>query len=205
MHENDVKQIGAWLVERGLAGASETELLHGFCERSCQAGLPLSRALALVDTLHPVYEGRAFRWRNDGVEESAVVEYGSSSAGEAAASWQSSPFHHLLTSGANELRRRIGRGDPVDFPVIATLKQDGYTDYVAMIHRFAGEGAIGEMDCVYSHWMTSQRRRLRRSRHGGAAAARAVAGAGDQDAPRWRASPARWSRSISAATPASAC
>lgn len=155
MNENDVTQIGAWLVERGLAGASETELLHGFCGRCCQAELPLSRALALVDTLHPVYEGRAFRWRNDGVEESAVVEYGSSSAGEAAASWQSSPFHHLLTSGTNELRRRIGRGDPVDFPVIATLKQDGYTDYVAMIHRFAGEGAIGEMDCVYSHWMTS--------------------------------------------------
>ncbi|HJW45235.1 MAG TPA: adenylate/guanylate cyclase domain-containing protein [Lysobacter sp.] len=155
MNENDVERIAAWLVERGLAGASETELQHGFCERCCQAGLPLSRTLALIDTLHPVYEGRAFRWRNDGVEESAVVEYGSSSTGEAAASWQRSPFHHLLTSGTNELRRRIGRGDPVDFPVIATLKQDGYTDYVAMIHRFAGEGAIGEMDCVYSHWMTS--------------------------------------------------
>ena len=69
MNENDVEQIAAWLVERGLAGASETELLHGLCERCCQAGLPLSRTMALVDTLHPVYEGRAFRWRNDGVEE----------------------------------------------------------------------------------------------------------------------------------------
>jgi hypothetical protein len=76
MNEDDVERIAAWLVERGLAGASETELLHGLCKRCCQGGLPLSRAMALVDTLHPVYEGRVFRWRNDGVEESAVLEYG---------------------------------------------------------------------------------------------------------------------------------
>ena len=155
MNENDVERIAAWLVERGLAGASETELLHGLCKRCCQGGLPLSRTMALVDTLHPVYEGRVFRWRNDGVEESAVLEYGPSNVGEAATTWQSSTFYHLWTSGMNELRRRIGLGDPVDFPLLATLKQEGHTDYVALIHRFAGEGAIGEMDCVYSSWATS--------------------------------------------------
>ena len=155
MKKMDVEQIAAWVVERGLAGASETELLQGFCDQCCQAGLALSRALALVDTLHPVHEGRAFRWRNDGVEESAIVEYGPSNVGEAAANWQSSTFHHLLTSGTNELRRRIGLGGPIDFPYLAKLKEEGQTDHVAMIHRFAGEGAMGEMDCVYSSWTTS--------------------------------------------------
>jgi len=28
------------------------------------------------------------------------------------------------------------------------------TDYVAIINRFATEGVIGEMDCVYSSWAT---------------------------------------------------
>jgi adenylate cyclase len=28
------------------------------------------------------------------------------------------------------------------------------TDYLALIHRFATEGVIGEMDCVYSSWAT---------------------------------------------------
>jgi len=154
MNEDDVQGTAAWLVERGLAGASETELLHGFCERSCQAGLALSRAVVLVDTLHPIYEGRAFRWRNDGVEESAVHEYGSSNEGEAAANWQSSPFYHLLTSGADEIRRRIAQVDSADFPHLDTLKRDGHTDYAALIHRFAGAGAMGEMDCVYSSWTT---------------------------------------------------
>lgn len=155
MKKKDVEQIAAWVVERGLGGASETELLQGFCEQCCQAGLALSRALALVDTLHPVHEGRAFRWRNDGVEESAIVEYGPSNVGEAATNWQSSTFYRLLTSGTNELRRQIGLEDPIDFPSLVKMKQEGQTDYVALIHRFAGEGAMGEMDCVYSSWTTS--------------------------------------------------
>jgi hypothetical protein len=42
MHEPDLQQIAAWITERTLAGASETELLHGFCERANTAGLPVS-------------------------------------------------------------------------------------------------------------------------------------------------------------------
>ena len=30
------------------------------------------------------------------------------------------------------------------------------TDYIAIINRFAPEGMIGEMDCVYSSWMTAR-------------------------------------------------
>ena len=154
MNDSDIDRIAAWLVERGLAGASETDLLHGFCDRCSEAGLDLSRAVALIDTLHPIYEGRVFRWRNDGVEESAIIEYGRSDEGEAAANWQSSVFYHLLVTGADELRRRIGQGDPADFPHLVNLKADGQTDYVAFVHRFASDGVIGDMDCVYSSWTT---------------------------------------------------
>jgi adenylate cyclase len=30
------------------------------------------------------------------------------------------------------------------------------TEYLALINRFAGGGAIGEMDCVYSYWVTDR-------------------------------------------------
>ena len=30
------------------------------------------------------------------------------------------------------------------------------TDYVAIISRFGPEGIIGEMDCVYSSWITAR-------------------------------------------------
>ena len=154
MHREDIERIVAWLVESGLGGAEENELLSGFCEQCRRAALDLSRAIVVVDTLHPIYEGRAFRWRNDAVEESPVIEYGRTNAGQAAAEWQRSAFYHLLTTGADEVRRRIGQGDPADFLHLERLQAEGETDYVAFVQRFGSGGIIGEMDCVYSHWTT---------------------------------------------------
>ena len=85
MDDASAKEVGAWVTAAGLAGATEPELLRGFCERAAAAGLSLARALVLVDTLHPVHEGRVFRWRRDPTDERLVVEYGRTSEdGEAA-------------------------------------------------------------------------------------------------------------------------
>ena len=64
-----------------------------------------------------MHEGTVFRWRNDNVEEKAAIQYGRTTEGEAAEAWQRSPFYHLLQTGEEELRRRIGFGDPADFPI----------------------------------------------------------------------------------------
>ncbi|HTB40239.1 MAG TPA: adenylate/guanylate cyclase domain-containing protein [Reyranella sp.] len=150
----DVDRITDWIVRRGLEGAAETDLLREFCERSNAAGLMISRALAVIDTLHPVHEGTVFRWRSDNVAEKAATEYGRTNEGAAAESWQRSPFYHLLQTGGEELRRRIGFGEPADFPAIQEMKDLGYTDYLIFVHRFAADATIGEMDCVYSAWST---------------------------------------------------
>ncbi len=71
--------LSAWLTRAGLAGTSETDILCGFCERCVAAGLPLGRAQAHIDTLHPVHEGRLFRW-GYGPNESLVHEYGRTSS-----------------------------------------------------------------------------------------------------------------------------
>jgi adenylate cyclase len=150
----DVDRIIDWIVRRGLEGAEETDLLREFCEKCNVAELPISRALAIIDTLHPVNEGTVFRWRNDDVEEKAATSYGRTTEGAAAESWQRSPFYHLLQTGGEQLRRRIGFGEPADFPVIEEMKELGHTDYIVFVHRFASGAAIGEMDCVYSGWST---------------------------------------------------
>ena len=97
-----------------------------------------------------------FRWRRDAVlDESPVVEYGrTSEGGEAAASWRRSPFYRLLETGGSTLRRNLARGDPADFAILEELRAQGRTDYLALIHRFAADGVIGEMDCIYSSWST---------------------------------------------------
>jgi len=154
MNQQAIDETAHWVTAHGLAGASEKTLLDGFCERCCAADVELSRAVAIIDTLHPIYEGRAFRWRNDGIEEEAIIEYRSTSVGEAAENWRRSAFFHLMSTGADEVRRRIGLGDPTDFFNLDVMKAEGNTDFLAFAHRFASDGVIGEMDCFYSHWTT---------------------------------------------------
>jgi adenylate cyclase len=147
-----ISDIQNWVVARGLAGGSETDLLAGFCVRCREAGLLLSSGLLIIDTLHPTYEGRAFRWQVTPTNESAVVEYGPTREGEAAEKWKRSAFFHMLEKGEDEFRVRISSDDRVDFWNLQTLRDSGHTDYVAFVNRFEQDGSIGEMDAVYSHW-----------------------------------------------------
>ncbi|MBV8187702.1 MAG: adenylate/guanylate cyclase domain-containing protein [Alphaproteobacteria bacterium] len=155
MKTADVDRIIDWLVRRGLqGGAGEADLLREFSERCNKCGLPISRALALIDTLHPVHEGTVFRWSNDGVQENAATPYGRSNEGAAATNWQRSPFYHLLQIGAEEMRWRLTQGEPADFPIVQEMKDAGHTDYIVFVHRFTSDATIGEMDCFYSGWST---------------------------------------------------
>jgi adenylate cyclase len=152
MDETIFGELASWVTEAGLIGRTESELMAGFCRRFVDAGVPLARATVILDTLHPIYEGRAFRWRADMLETVEAVDYGRTNEGEAAENWRSSPFFYLLQSGGSTLRRRLAAGDPADFPSTARARDEGITDYLALVQRFAAEGVIGEMDCVYSDW-----------------------------------------------------
>jgi adenylate cyclase len=148
--------IADWVVAAGLAGKSETALLDGFCRRAAEAGLPLARAAVIIDTLHPVHEGRAFRWRREDAGGAELLEYGSTSEGEAATNWQASTFYRLLQTGGSKMRVRLAPGQPTEFPQADAFAAEGMTEYLALINRFAHDGAIGEMDCVYSYWVTDR-------------------------------------------------
>jgi len=154
MNESDIEGIRAWLVECGLAGAGEADILSGFGDRCAASDLPLARALVVIDTLHPIYEGRAFRWRDDGVEEKVMTEYGRTTEGDAAASWQRTVFYHLLVSGGSERRLCLVDGEGADYNALVEYRAEGYTDYVAFVHRFASAGSIGEMDAFYVQFLT---------------------------------------------------
>src|SRR5262245_31683235 len=85
MNEDFFAELSAWLTLAGLAGTSESDIVSGFCDRCVAAGLPLGRSLVFIDTLHPVHEGRLFRW-GFGPNESPLFEYGRTSPEALAAS-----------------------------------------------------------------------------------------------------------------------
>jgi adenylate cyclase len=170
MNDARFADIAAWLTQAGLAGESEAAILTGFCERCVAVGLPIARALVLIDTLHPVYEGRLVRWGYD-AGETPQLDYGRSSPvdtlggarvdpavqaeqAQTAERWRRSPFYRLLETGDALLRRRLNEASDGEFNLLADFRAAGMTDYVAIINRFAAQGALGEMDCVYSSWTT---------------------------------------------------
>jgi adenylate cyclase len=151
MDNDRFADLTAWVTEAGLAGQSEVATLTGFCERALALGLPLARANVVIDTLHPIYEGRAFTWKRDR-KETVLTEFGRSE--ERLELWERSPFYRLELSGESLLRRRLSAETEAEFPIFSDLRAEGITDYVAITNRFAAEGIIGDMDCVYSSWAT---------------------------------------------------
>jgi adenylate cyclase len=168
MNDTLLSELPAWLTQAGLAGASEVDIVFGFCEQCVAAGIPLGRAHVFIDTLHPVHEGRLFCW-GYGPDEPPMKEYGrTSSAGldatgldasspvsldaQATGIWQRSPFYTMLKTGASLLRRRLQAGTLDEFSLLPEWHAAGMTEYVALITSFAAEGVIGEMDAVYSSW-----------------------------------------------------
>src|SRR5246127_1877753 len=93
-----------WLVSQGLQGLSENDLIRGFCERCRAGGLEVSRAMVFIDTLHPIFEGRGFRWNDTATNESDAFEYGSTSEGASAQNWRRSVFYHMLENGQEEIQ-----------------------------------------------------------------------------------------------------
>jgi adenylate cyclase len=151
MNNAQFTDLCAWIAEAGLAGQSEVAALDGFCERALEVGLPLARANVVIDTLHPVYEGRAFVWKRKSGNTS-LTEFGRGTVDMQR--WENSPYYYLEVSGERMLRRRLTPETEKDFPIFSDLRADGITDYLAITNRFAAEGIVGDMDCVYSSWAT---------------------------------------------------
>jgi adenylate cyclase len=143
-----------WLVSQGLTGLPENDLVRGFCERCRAGGLDLSRGLVFIDTLHPIFEGRGFRWNDTETNESDIFEYGSTETGDAAQNWRRSTFYHMLENGRDELQIDLADCALLDFSLIDDLAAKGHRHFVAFVHRFGEAGTIGQMDCVYSYWLT---------------------------------------------------
>jgi len=143
MDEKLLSELPAWLTEAGLAGAPETDIVAGFCDRCVAAGISLGRAHVFIDTLHPVHEGRLFRWGYP--DESPMHEYGRtgfegldatgavSLDAQATDVWQRSPFYRMLETGASLLRRRLGPDTVGEFSLLPEWYAAGLTEYVAVL------------------------------------------------------------------------
>ena len=151
MQEQEIAALNAWIVEAGLRGESEETLIRTFAERFVDAGYRLLGGRVLVDTLHPLYEGRAFRWRR-GDAVIHITEYTSSAAGEALEKWRATPFYRLEETGETHMVVRLDEETAGENPFLNLMRNDGVLHAIALVDRFGEQGGIGPADCLYSAW-----------------------------------------------------
>ncbi|MBY6140567.1 adenylate/guanylate cyclase domain-containing protein [Leisingera daeponensis] len=123
----------AWLMEQGLQGAPQQDLLQGYCQRLVAAGVPLWRFTVAQRAFHPKFGGLGFWWtREEGIRHEHY-EYRESPREE----WLRSPFFYILEQDLEEYRERLEGGAPERFPLLGELHGRGATDYFAAGVRFA--------------------------------------------------------------------
>jgi len=154
MDDGQFAALATWLSAAGLSGRDEATMVTEVCTRLVADGLPLARGQLLIDTLHPLYGGRGYYWQ---AAKGATVatEYNNPTEEEELARWRRSAFYHMIETGSAVLRRRVTSESGNEFPFLGELHAAGMTDYFAVIDRFGRDGMIGEMDGVYSSWVSN--------------------------------------------------
>ncbi len=120
--------VVSWMLRDGRHYTQMREFGDEMCRRIVAAGIPLWRGFCSVSTLHPEVAATAYVWRRD--EHGAtrrVAPHGLFEKPEFA----QSPIAEVRRTGGT-IRRRLADSDcPLDYPVLAQLKSEGGTDYLA--------------------------------------------------------------------------
>ncbi len=143
MPTRQIKATVDWLIDGARSAPQPEQLLSQLSERLVACGIPLWRVAVFVRTLHPNVMGLRLLWRPDAeVEiteapfELLETEY-----------FRDSPIARVYRTGA-AIRRKLADPDcPDDFPVLADLRADEITDYLAAPLVFS-DGAIHALTCT---------------------------------------------------------
>ena len=143
MTTSGIKAVVDWLIDGARSAPQPQHVLTQLSERLVACGIPLWRAAVFVRTLHPNVMGRRFLWRPDAeVElteapfELLETEY-----------FRDSPIARVYQTGV-AIRRKLADPDcPEDFPVLADLRAEAVTDYLASPLVFT-DGAVHAVTCT---------------------------------------------------------
>jgi adenylate cyclase len=133
-----IADVHIWAVRQGLVGAGAAPLFDGYCQILVIHGVPLWRAHAAMETLHPQWNGYGVTWKR---AANAVLpeNYPHTPSDQEDEIWTQSPFFELITRAQSgepnpSMRRRLAEGpENRDFPVLEEFFSGGATDYAAWL------------------------------------------------------------------------
>jgi adenylate cyclase len=143
MTDPNIKAIADWLIDGARSAPLPQDVLSQLCDRLVACGIPLWRVAVFVRTLHPQVMGRRFIWRPGSEVETSEAPFELLETAE----FRDNPIARVYETG-RPIRRRLSdpNGAP-DFPVLADLRAQGVTDYLASPLLFT-DGAIHAVTCT---------------------------------------------------------
>jgi adenylate cyclase len=140
-----LQELSDWLIDGARSAANPAIAMEESCERLVEAGIPLWRVGVFVRTLHPEIFGRNFVWKPGSPVEVGTADFGVLDD----PGFQVSPLA-IVFRQALEVRARADDPASDRFPIIADLRAEDVTDYVALPLPFT-DGTVNA-----SSWTTKQ-------------------------------------------------
>ena len=143
MPTGEIKEVVDWLIDGARSAPQPVQVLAQLSERLVACGIPLWRVAVFVRTLHPQVMGRRFIWRPGTEIEVSEAPFEMLES----ADFLENPIAQVYAAGC-ALRRKLADPDCAeDFPVLAELRAEGITDYLASPLIFT-DGAIHALTCT---------------------------------------------------------
>ncbi len=123
-----------WLLEQGWLAPEPEQFTRALAEQWLREGVPIKRLSVSLWTLHPELLGRNYTWWRDQTDLRVV---------DLPVGMLNHPMYinspnRYVTEGRGGVRQRLDDPEPeFDFPIMADLREEGCTDYVAMPLQFS--------------------------------------------------------------------
>src|SRR5438105_3932073 len=131
MYVSKLQDLTKWLMDGARSTPAPPAFLKETCERLVALGIPLWRAGAFVQTLHPDVFGRSFIWRLGGEVTVNTATFDLPDSPQ----FKNSPLAILYASG-HEVRYHLDDPESKRFPFFDDMRGEGVTDYVALPLQF---------------------------------------------------------------------
>lgn len=117
-----------WLLREAWEAANSRELTRRFVQAMQGGGIPVKRLRVIIQTLHPLLAATTYSWS---ARQPEVTRFDVTHDLARSDDFMRSPLRPVF-EGLGGVRRWIGAEREDDFPVMADLRAEGMTDYVAM-------------------------------------------------------------------------
>jgi adenylate cyclase len=143
MPTRQIRAVVDWLIDGARSAPQPQQVLAELCDRLVACGIPLWRVAVFVRTLHPNVMGRRFIWRPGAEVETSEAPFELLETAE----FRDNPIARVYETSRAIRRKLTDSGHVVDFPVLADLRAQGVTDYLASPLIFT-DGAIHVVTCT---------------------------------------------------------